>query len=179
MTARVVVNVPERIYRKVRRHLLPLWHRTEEAAFLYAAPAEDTFEYLEWFPVPASGFASRSAYHLELNDETRAKVIKRAHDLGASIVELHSHLGREPARFSSSDLAGFGNFVPHVLWRLKNLPYLAIVMTRTGFDGFAWEYGPDAPERLHGIRVGSRLLAPTRLSPLPDGGFLAAEGAGI
>ena len=126
------------------------------------------FECLEWFSVPASGFASRSAYHLELNDETRAKVIKRAYDLGASIVELHSHLGREQARFSPSDLAGFRDFVPHVFWRLKHLPYLAVVMTRTGFDGFAWTHGPDTPERLHGIQVGSRLLTPTRLSLFPD-----------
>ena len=163
-----VVSVPERIYRSVRRHLLPWWHRAEEAAFLYAVPTEDAFECLEWFPVPASGFASRSAYHLELNEETQAKTIKRAHDLGASIVEMHSHLGRVHARFSPSDLAGFQDFVPHVLWRLKHRPYLAVVMTGTGFDGFAWKRGPDAPERLHGIKVGSRFLTPTRLSPFPD-----------
>ena len=168
MTAMSVVSVPERIYRKVRRHLLPWWHRTEEAAFLYVGPAEDAFECLEWYPVPATGFASRSAYHLELNDETRAKVIKRAHDLGASLVEIHSHLGRGQAQFSPSDLAGFRDFVPHVLWRLKHLPYFAVVMTRTGFDGFVWKTGPDAPERLHGIQVGSCLLSPTKLSLFPD-----------
>ena len=169
MTEMTVVRVPERIYRKMRRHLLPWWHRVEEAAFLYATPTKDSlFEYLEWFPVPASGFVSRSAYHLELNDETRAIVIKRAHDLGASIVELHSHLGRGQARFSPSDLAGFRDFIPHVFWRLKHLPYLAVVMTRSGFDGFAWTRGPDTPERLHGIQVGNRLLTPTRLSSFPD-----------
>ena len=164
----VIVSVPKRIYRTVRRHLLPRWHRVEEAAFLYVVPTEDAFEYLEWFPVPASGFASRSAYYLELDDKTRAKVIKRAHDLGASIVELHSHLGRVRPRFSPSDLAGFRDFVPHVLWRLKYLPYFAVVMTRTGFDGFVWKSGPDTPERLHGIQVGSLLLSPTKLSPFPD-----------
>ena len=163
-----VVRVSRRTYRRLRRHLLPWWHRTEEAAFLYVVPAEGIFECLEWYPVPATGFASRSASHLELNDDTRAKVIKRAHDFGASIVELHSHLGRGQARFSPSDLAGFRDFVPHVLWRLKNLPYFAIVMTSTGFDGFAWKCGPDAPERLHSFQVGSRLLSPTELSPFPD-----------
>ena len=168
MTAMVIVSVPGQIYRTVRRHLLPSRRRVEEAAFLYVVPTEDAFEYLEWFPVTASGFASRSAYHLELNDDSRAKVIKRAHDLGASIVEMHSHLGQGRARFSPSDIAGFRDFVPHVLWRLKHLPYLAVVMTRTGFDGFAWKCDPDAPERLHGIQVGNRLLTPTNLSPLPD-----------
>ena len=164
----VIVSVPGQIYRTVRRHLIPWRHRVEEAAFLYVVPTEDAFQYLEWFPVTASGFVSRSAYHLELNDETRAKVIKRAHDLGASIVEMHSHLGQGRARFSPSDLAGFRDFVPHVLWRLKYLPYLAVVMTRSGFDGFAWKCDPDAAERLHGIQVGSRLLTPTKLSPLPN-----------
>ena len=143
-----IVSVPERIYKTVRRHLLPRWHRVEEAAFLYVVPTEDAFEYLEWFPVPASGFASRSAYCLELDDKTRAKVIKRAHDLGASIVELHSHLGRARPRFSPSDLAGFRDFVPHVLWRLKYLPYFAVVMTRTGFDGAS--YGSAGRMRLNG-----------------------------
>ena len=44
MTAMSVVSVPERIYRKVRRHLLPWWHRTEEAAFLYVGRAEQGLE---------------------------------------------------------------------------------------------------------------------------------------
>ena len=162
-----MVRVSRRTYRRMRRHLLPWWHRTEEAAFLYVVGTEDAFQCLEWYPVPATGFASRSAYHLELNDDTRAKVIKRAHDLGASIVELHSHLGRGQARFSPSDLAGFRDFVPHVLWRLKHVPYFAVVMTHTGFDGFVWKRGPDAPERLRGIQVARRLLLPTKLSPLP------------
>lgn len=168
MTAMTVVRVPEHVFRSVRRHLLPWWHRVEEAAFLYAAPTDDALEYLEWFPVPASDFASRSAYHLELKEETYARAIKRAHDLGASIVEMHSHLGRSPAKFSPSDLIGFRDFVPHVLWRLKHLPYLAVVMTRSGFDGFVWKCGPDEPERLAGIQVESRLLTPTELSPLPN-----------
>ena len=162
-----VVSVPEQIYRSVRRHLLPWRHRAEEAAFLYTVPTDDVLEYLEWFPVPASGFASRSPYHLELNEDTHAEVIKRAHDLGASLVEMHSHLDWARARFSPSDLTGFRDFVPHVLWRLKHRPYVTVVMTRIGFDGFVWKR-PDAPQRLQGIRVGSRLLTPTRLSEFPD-----------
>lgn len=164
-----VLTLPERTHRKLRRHLLPWWHRVEEAAFLYVLPGPDgTFECAEWFAVPASGFASRSQYHLELTDETRGKVIKRAHDLGASLVEVHSHVGGAPARFSGSDLAGFLDFVPHAFWRLKNRPYLAVVMTRTGFDSFAWMRDPRSPERLRGIQAGYRLITPTGLSPFPD-----------
>lgn len=169
MTAMAILTIPEPIYRTVRCHLLPQWHQVEEAAFLYVVPAGNSaFKYVDWFSAPASGFASRSAYHLELSDETRATVIKRAHDLGASLVELHSHVGLGPARFSLSDLAGFRDFVPHVFWRLANRPYLAVVMARTGFDGFVWTRDPDTPARLRGIQAGRRLLVPTGLSPFPD-----------
>ena len=165
-----VLSVPGPIYRSVRRHLLPWWHRAEEAAFLYAVPTEDAFEYLEWFPVPASGFAARSAYHFELEAEIHARVIKRAHDLGASIIEMHSHLSG-PVMFSPSDLAGFRDSVPHMLWRLKRRPYFAVVMTRTGFDGFVWNRGPNTPERLRGIRVDNGFLAPSKLSPFPTDAY--------
>jgi hypothetical protein len=33
-----VLTLSERTYRKVQRHLLPWWHRVEEAAFLYVLP---------------------------------------------------------------------------------------------------------------------------------------------
>ena len=163
-----ILKLPLPTYTKMRQDLLPQRHRTEEAGFLFVVPDGDgTFKHVDWFPVPANGFASRSAYHLELSDETRATIIKRAHDLGASLVELHSHIGRGPARFSPSDLAGFLDFVPHVFWRLKNRPYFAVVLTRSGFDGFAWRRSPDGPERLRGIQMEDRLLTPSGLSPFP------------
>ena len=162
-----ILRVPSQVYRAVQRHLLPRKTRTEAVAFLFVTRIEaDTFKYIEWYQVPASGFVSRSSYHLELTDETRGGVIKRAHDLGASLVELHSHLGPLPAEFSESDLAGFRDFVPHVLWRLKNKPYFAIVMTRASFDGFAWLTSPTTPQRLAAIEIGDAVLTPTGLSSL-------------
>ena len=105
-------------------------HRTEDA--------EQIFETIEWYPVPPDGYGVRNEFHFELTDEVRAHVIKRAHDLGACIVEVHSHGGPLPAAFSPSDLWGFREFVPHVWWRLKGRPYLALVATRRDFDGLAW-----------------------------------------
>lgn len=149
-------------------HLVYSGSGVEEAAFVYAAPADgdDEFRIVEWWPVPPEGFASRSAFHLELSDETRAQVIKRAHDLGASLVELHSHLGPGPARFSWSDLSGFEEFVPHVWWRLKGRPYFALVVVPESFDGLAWRTGPAEPERLGGLLVGSVRLEPSNRSNL-------------
>jgi proteasome lid subunit RPN8/RPN11 len=150
------------------RHLLPDGKQPEQAAFgcVVQEPTDgrDIFRCLEWHPVPAEGFTSRSAFHFELTDEVRAGAIKRAHDLGASLVEFHSHTGPWPAAFSPSDFAGFRDFVPHVWWRLKGRPYFAVVVTRSGFDGLAWLAAPRAPEPLGGILVGESLLMPTGLS---------------
>jgi hypothetical protein len=149
-------------------HLVPRNHRVEEAAFVYAGreTTDDTevFRAVEWLPVPPDGFVTRSAVHFELADAMRAAVIKRAHDLGASLVEFHSHTGRWRAAFSPSDRAGFREFVPHVWWRLKGRPYLAVVVTRSGFDGLAWIARAQAPERLDGVLVEEKVLNPTRLS---------------
>src|SRR6266487_1407438 len=101
---------------------------------------------------------------MELADETRAQVIKRAHDLGASMVEFHSHPYPWPARFSESDRVGLEEFVPHVWWRLKGRPYAAVVVAPSGFDGLVWMTSPDRPEQLDGIACGDRLLRPTGLT---------------
>ncbi len=166
----VLLHLPSDVHDALWHHLLPKRPVAEEAAFVYArrdiVNAATVFRCMEWFPVPPGGFASRSLFHLELTDATRATVIKRAHDLGASLVEFHSHTGRWPARFSPSDQAGFDEFVPHVWWRLKGRPYLAVVVVADGFDAFAWLADPRSPEYLGGILVEERILQPTRLSPL-------------
>lgn len=167
---RTILALPTAVYDALRRHLLPAQDGPEEAAFVFvrrhAVNSTEVFQHIDWFPIPPEGFASRSPFHFELTDATRAAVIKRAHDLGASLVEFHSHAGPWLAQFSPSDWAGFEEFVPHVWWRLKRRPYLAIIVTPTGFDGLVWLTGADVPARLDGILVDGRLLEPTRLSPL-------------
>lgn len=168
MSARVLLALPSDIQTALWRHLLPDGTAPEQAAFLFAAHetgnGAELFRCIEWHPVPPEGFVSRSAFHFELTDEIRADVIKRAHDLAASLVEFHSHTGVWPAAFSGSDLIGLREFVPHIWWRLKGRPYLAVVVTRSGFDGFAWLKGAAVPEPLGGILAGDNLLTPTGLS---------------
>lgn len=170
MMSSVILRMPAGVHTVVRQHLLPEKAHVEEAAFIYATYTDTTgsrrLEYCEWWAVPADGFASRSANHLELSDTTRGAVIKRAHDLGVCLIEFHSHVGPWPARFSPSDLSGFEDFVPHVFWRLKGRPYAAVVVARTGFDAFVWMTDPRMPERLTGIDAGGGLLFPSGLSPL-------------
>src|SRR5207249_4867030 len=110
----------------------------EQAAFLYATATDGRFQVTGWEPVLPEDFTIQTSFHIELSDPLRAWVIKRAHDLNASLVEIHSHLGPWAAQFSPSDLAGFEEWVPHVRWRLKGRPYGAFVVTRLNFDGLAW-----------------------------------------
>lgn len=164
----VRLGAPRPAHEALWRHLLPRPKAPEEAAFVFAIQesdqGDDRYRYVEWYPVPSGGFASRSSVHFELTDEVRARVIKRAHDLGASLVELHSHTGSWPASFSVSDIMGFREFVPHVRWRLKGRPYLAVVVTRSGFDAVVWANGPDMPSPLDGIVVKTDLFRPTGLT---------------
>jgi len=170
---KILLKISKTVKADIWAHLLPKRFTVEEAAFLFVRRESDEngelFSYFDWAPVPPGGFLSRSAFHFELTDEIRAAMIKRAHDLETSVVEFHSHKGRQPAQFSASDLLGFREFVPHVWWRLKGRPYAAVVLLRSGFDGLVWSTGPDTPQRFDGIVVGKSVLTPTRLTPLRYG----------
>ncbi|MBW7932343.1 MAG: hypothetical protein H3C62_01770 [Gemmatimonadaceae bacterium] len=168
MTQQFVLDLPCHVHEALWTHLLADSRGRESAAFAFVRPGagelHTAFKCVEWFPVPEAGFTSRSAVHLELTDSTRASVIKRAHLLDASIVEFHSHTGPWPASFSPSDLAGFKEFVPHVRWRLKGRPYVAIVVAGDGFDGFVWAGDDLRPKQLDAIRVDAHVLDATKLT---------------
>jgi len=126
---------------------------------------DEIFTAVDWYAVPAEGFAFRSKYYIELSNDTKAFLIKKAHDLQTSLVECHSHLGPWPAEFSPSDFSGFREFVPHILWRLSGRPYLAVVTTpRTDFDGLVWISPDQNPVQLDAIQTERRTLYPTALS---------------
>ena len=168
---RILLRLPDGVYEEIWAHLCGGSPESESACFMFVVPGlQDNepkeFEFVEWYPVPPDGFYERSWYHLELTDEVRARVIKRAHDLGASIVEFHSHAGSLPAAFSSTDQRGLREFVPHVWWRLRKKPYFAVVVTHSDFDGLAWTSDPKKPQHLAGIMAGDKLMEPTRLSSL-------------
>jgi hypothetical protein len=176
MSNRILLELGEEVHAEIRRHLIRPRSKLEQAAFVFARHEADQgsqiFRCIEWFPVPPEGFVVQTEAHFELTDETRALVIKRAHDLGACLVELHAHTGPWKAQFSGSDRLGFREFVPHVWWRLKGRPYVAVVVSRSGHDGLVWMQDPKSPERLTGLLVGGRVLSCTGLSPLSsDDGY--------
>ena len=179
----ILLHLPREVHEALVTHLLPPEGGAEQAAFVFArltaAAGSRTFGCVDWLLVSPERFASRSRFHFELSDATRAAVIKRAHDLGASLIEFHSHPGRLPAGFSAIDWAGFEEFVPHVRWRLRGRPYAAVVMALTGFDAFVWLDAADAPARLDAIVVDGQRLEPTRLSPLQRDGYKFDEDGTI
>ena len=149
-------------------HLLPANSCREQAAFLFCKTEISgngaTFEAIDQFFLSASDFVSQYSDYIELTNETRIALIKRAHALGASLVELHSHPGPLVAAFSLSDRIGLRETVPHMRWRLKGRPYLAIVVAPSGFDALVWLRDVDFPESLVAIDVEGMSLIPTNLS---------------
>ena len=166
----VLLALPTGVFASIQHHLFHRADRGEAAAFVIARDVirngDLYLEYLDWHSVEDDGFAVRTGYHIELTDEARATVIKRVHDLDGCLVEFHSHLGTRSAELSPSDMLGLEEFVPHARWRLRDRPYLAVVMSRTDLDALAWVDTSDEPVRLDGIYVGRRLIRPTGLSSL-------------
>jgi hypothetical protein len=101
----VVIQMPSDAYHQLERHLIRGVNANEEAAFVFAHFDERTgaLTLVDLYLVPPKGFVVQLPYHFELSDETRAYVIKRAHDLSTSLIEIHSHTGLGKPRFSPSE----------------------------------------------------------------------------
>ncbi len=146
---KTIISMTGYAFRKIKKVLLPPNMKVEEVCFLFAdveiTNNEIYFMVREWHHVQSSEYDIQTSSHVALQDEMRAKIIKHAHDRDAAIVELHSHMGNDSAQFSSSDMYGFQEFVPHVRWRLKNKPYAAAVFTQFDFDALAWTETQNMP----------------------------------
>ena len=162
------LNIGRDLRRRVWDDLLVDNPNVETAGFLYASVLEEgtavTFRALDWYLVPDHGYSARTDRYLELEDSIRGEVIKRAHNRGLTLVEFHSHLEPVPPAFSYSDHLGFADFVPYVRWRLRDRPYLAIVVAETGFDGLAWLRDSEHPWCLDGLDEDGKFMESTGLS---------------
>jgi len=158
-----VLRIAEADHRRIADHLLET--TVERAVFLYARVDRTdavTFDVEGYRIVPPDGYAYQDAYYVELTDDEWAYLIKSAWDRRAALVEMHSHpLARGSVSFSPSDLAGFADVVPHVRWRLRGEPYLAVVVGPRTFDALAWIANSHRPEPVEGMLIGDRLHRPT------------------
>jgi hypothetical protein len=165
---KALIKIDGSSYDELIAHLLPRKIEQEQAAFLFArmirTDREVVFEVIEQKKLYPGDFVIQKGDYLEMSDETRAAVIKRAHDLSSVLIELHSHLGPWPATFSPADRSGLGETVPHMWWRLKARPYIAIVTASSGFDALLWLDNPKVPRALDALIAGDNLLKPTNNS---------------
>lgn len=149
-------------------HLLCQDTMCEQAAFLFcrteSADNGIVFEPVDQAFLSSHDFIAQHSNYLELADETKIKLIKRAHVLGTSLAEFHSHPGPWPAAFSLSDRMGLKETVPHMRWRLQQRPYLAVVVAPSGFDALVWSHNARIPEPLVGIDIDGTFMKPTNAS---------------
>lgn len=159
MSAPVLTLSPKE-HRDLLAHLLPHDSLLEQAAFLFciSRKIDDTlvFSAVDIELLGPSEFAAQENDYLELTNACRGRLIKRAHTLGASLVEFHSHPQSKRIAFSRSDRIGLRETVEHMRWRLNGRPYVAVVVAPSGFDALVWTDGP-IPGPLSGIRVGTAL----------------------
>lgn len=159
----VIIRVPQRIADELDRHLAH--GADEQLAFMLATWDGDDAEVVDIRPVEDIAFDLQTPWHLSVSDDERAAVIKWAHDRGAALIEAHVHRDADPVGFSPSDRVGLDAFVPHIWWRLRHRPYIALVFGEVTFDGIVWRTGPNAPEAVAALRVDGRNdRTPTGLS---------------
>lgn len=160
-----LIRMPHGLHEELLVHLLPAHCKVEQAAFLFATVTRSTehvyFDVIDVAKLSTNDFDSQAGDYLELSDDSRARLIKRAHDLGASLVEMHSHPFPWPAEFSLADLKGLEETVPHMWWRLAKRPYVAIVVAPDGFDALLWLEDSRVPKALGGLLAGDMLIRPT------------------
>lgn len=159
MTARITLSVER--FAALEQHLL----EPERVAFMYAEFADGRFKVVDLEPMSGGDVASRSDRHVVLHDAVRPRLISKASACGLSLLEAHSHGPRGHAAFSTSDLLGFEEWVPHLWWRLRGQPYAALVAGRDRWDALAWIDEPRDPQRVAHIEItgdtGPRRIVPT------------------
>lgn len=164
------IDLSKQQYEAIWNHLLPEGVKYESAAFVFAEFHENdralTLNAQDYFLIEHEGFKVQDDDYMELSDESRISIIKKAHQTNTALVELHSHPFKSPwaAAFSLADMNGFEETVPHMWWRLPERPYAAIVVSPCGFDSLVWSKGPHSPENLTALRVDGELQKPTGLT---------------
>ena len=96
-----ILKMDKELQGRLWSHLLREDTVQEQAAFLFCMtePAGNgsTFEAVDQALLGPDDFVAQHRDYFELTDEARISLIKRAHVLGASLAELHSHPGPWPA----------------------------------------------------------------------------------
>lgn len=159
----IKIHIDEEAYKRISQHLFS--RKAEQVAFIYMQLSENNILIIDdYFCVPPEELVYESEYHAEITSKVQARVIKESWDKKRHLGEIHTHpFSKKETTFSGSDMAGFNDFVPHIWWRLRGGPYVAIVFGQNDFDIIAWVQSPNSPERVASIKVGDKLLYPNNL----------------
>lgn len=136
----------------------------EQAAFLFTEPysGDGVLRIAALHKVPTQDFEIQSGFHIHLADHVRQELIMRAWSEDACLVEVHSHDDEGRVHFSKSDLIGLDDWVPHVRWRLRGRPYVALVFGHQRFDGLCWTDAAEEPKPIELLAIDGRPpLSPT------------------
>ena len=167
-SVKTYLTIEKKAYQKLTEHLLPPNVRREQAAFLFAHTQHKKhticFAVAGFKLLLPEDFVCQEGDFIAMTDSTRGALIKQAHDMAASLIEIHSHLGPWKAAFSLADREGLKETVPHMWWRLNRRPYLALVIAKSGFDALVWVDNPTVPQALDGLLVNGQTLTPTNAS---------------
>ena len=159
----ITLTIPPSIASTLRDHLAG--GRGEQLAFMLAEPTAGGFLVTDCRTVAAPGLDDQTPWHLALGEDERGAVIKWAHEDGGVLVEAHVHRDGFAAALSPYDLDNLADWVPHVRWRLRHRPYIALVFSGGTFDGLAWGASYDAPEQVGTLLIeGSPALPATGLT---------------
>ena len=158
--------IQQEMFDEIIEHLVPVPHDIEHSGFILASQQEGTGDLTadEWHPCEVDDYEFQSAYHIELKAALYSSIIKLAHENNYAIIELHSHLHQESVHFSPTDWAGLNELVPRVMWRLPDRPYVAIVVSTSGYDALLWNKKNTSPEALSAILCNGKQLIPTNIS---------------
>jgi hypothetical protein len=102
-------------------------------------------------------------FGMALADGVRPWVLQWATQNAAALIEVHSHGVTRPTSttFSPTDLTGLQEIVPQLLWRLRGLPYAALVLGSDDLDALAWSRRSEALVVPDFVIMGERRMAPT------------------
>lgn len=152
-------------FESIRNHVLQ--NEDEQAAFIFLEWVQTNgilnLNVKDHYLVQRHELVGDNSLHIDISDETLSRVIQKAAKENLALGEVHSHpFVKRNVRFSWSDMAGFEEFVPHVSWRLRQKPYVALVFGRNDFDALAWSSDPVAPVQLDSITIDrNTVLKPT------------------
>jgi hypothetical protein len=164
------IDLTRHQFTEIWQHILPVGAVQESAAFIFAEfEASDNslaLNAVDYFLVKPQGFKAQFDDYIELSDETRIAIIKKAHQTNTALIELHSHPfdSERSAAFSRADMNGFSETVPHMFWRLPARPYAAVVVSPRGFDSLIWPEKPSSPICITALRIEGQFLYPTNMT---------------